>query len=59
MPGLGPVKIHRGKFAGVRTWRVTGFEAVLIFYREVADGIAVDRVIHAKRDYRRVLRPSH
>jgi plasmid stabilization system protein ParE len=33
MPAMGPVKMYEGKFAGVRMWRVTGFESVLIFYR--------------------------
>lgn len=42
MPRLGPIKVHSGKFAGVRMWRVSGFEAILIFYHELADGIAVD-----------------
>jgi plasmid stabilization system protein ParE len=36
-------------------WRVRGFEAYLIFYYPQQDGIAVERVIHASQDYRRVL----
>jgi hypothetical protein len=48
--------MHEGKFAGVRMWRVTGFENVLIFYRPLQDGVAIERVFDAKRDYQRVLK---
>src|SRR5437879_768343 len=51
MPAMGPVKMNEGKFRGVRMWRVTGFESVLIFYRSLRDGVAIERVIDAKRDY--------
>jgi plasmid stabilization system protein ParE len=54
-PRMGPLKVHEGKFAGVRMWRVTGFESFLIFYRPLKDGVAIERVIHAKQDYQRVL----
>jgi hypothetical protein len=37
-------------------WRVRGFESYLIFYVPRADGIAVERVIHASQDYRRLLK---
>jgi plasmid stabilization system protein ParE len=43
-------------FAGVRMWRVRGFENFLIFYTPRKDGVAVERVIHAAQDYQRVLR---
>jgi toxin ParE1/3/4 len=56
MPKMGPLKIHEGKFAGVRMWRVTGFENFLIFYRPLKDGVAIERIFHAKQDYQRVLR---
>jgi|ERR1700730_5271216 toxin ParE1/3/4 len=55
-PRMGPLKMHEGKFAGVRMWRVAGFENFLIFYRPLKDGVAIERVFHAKRDYRRVLK---
>jgi toxin ParE1/3/4 len=44
------------KFADIRLWRVTGFENYLILYRPRTDGIAVERVIHAKQDYQRFLK---
>ena len=56
MPGMGPLKVHEGKFAGVRMWRVAGFENFLIFYRPLKDGVAIERVFHAKQDYQRVLK---
>ncbi|HEX4594220.1 MAG TPA: hypothetical protein VH157_08085 [Bryobacteraceae bacterium] len=40
----------------IRLWRVTGFENYLILYRPRPDGIAVERVIHAKQDYQRFLK---
>jgi toxin ParE1/3/4 len=58
MPSLGaPGKVRRTAFQGVRMWRVKGFEDYLLFYFPLdQDGIAVERVIHAKRDYRRMMR---
>jgi len=56
MPGMGPLKVHEGKFAGVRMWRVPGFESYLIFYRPRKGGVAIERVVHAKQDYQRVLK---
>src|SRR5260370_37964621 len=56
MPRMGPLKIHEGKFGGVRMWRVAGFENFLIFYRPLRDGVAIERVFHAKQDYQRVLK---
>ena len=47
MPRLGPLKVHEGKFAGVRMWREAGFENFLIFYRPLKDGTAIERVFHA------------
>ena len=55
MPMLGPVKLREGRFAGIRMWRVSGFENVLVFYRPVTGGVSIERVIDAKRDYHRVL----
>jgi plasmid stabilization system protein ParE len=40
----------------VRMWRVAGFENFLIFYRLLKDRVAIERVFHAKQDYRRVLK---
>src|SRR5713101_3497914 len=56
MPRMGPLKVHEGKFAGLRMWRVAGFDNFLIFYRPLKDGVAIERVFHAKQDYQRVLK---
>jgi plasmid stabilization system protein ParE len=56
MPGIGsPGKITAGKYTGVRLWRVSGFEEYLIAYRMRPGGVAIERLIHAKRDYQRML----
>jgi plasmid stabilization system protein ParE len=56
MPRMGPLKMREGKFAGVRMWRVAGFESFLIFYRPLRDGVAIERVVHAKQDCQRSLK---
>jgi len=56
-PEMGaPHKIRQGKFAGIRLWRVNGFERYLIAYRPIKEGVAIERVFHAAQDYRRILR---
>jgi toxin ParE1/3/4 len=56
MPLMGtPGKVRQGKFAGVRLWRVRGFENYLICYRSLPDGVQIERVIHAAQDYQRIL----
>ena len=56
-PGIGtPGKVRQGKHSGVRLWRVRDFEQYLIAYRPRADGIAIERLVHAKQDYQRVLK---
>jgi toxin ParE1/3/4 len=56
MPGLGsPGKVRQGRHKGVRLWRVRSFDAYLIAYRTSSEGVAIERLIHAKQDYRRVL----
>ena len=50
-----PGRVRQGKHAGVRLWRVRDFENYLIAYRAHPVGVAVERLFHAKQDYRRVL----
>ncbi len=47
------------RLAGLRVWRIEGFEKHLIFYRAADIGIEVIRVIHAARDIDRVLESGH
>ena len=57
MPYMGaPRDALSSKFADIRLWRVNGFENYLILYHPRNDGIAVERVIHAKQDYHRFLK---
>jgi toxin ParE1/3/4 len=46
-----PLTMRRSELAGLRKWRVDGFDKVLIFYLPRADGISVVRVLHATRDW--------
>jgi len=51
MPGLGELRpTTNPRLEGLRVWRIKGFENHLIFYRQVADGIEVVRVLHGARD---------
>jgi toxin ParE1/3/4 len=54
LPGIGAPR-HHGKIEGLRMGRVRGFGKYLIFYREIADGIEVIRVLHSSRDIAAVL----
>ncbi|MBZ5619946.1 MAG: type II toxin-antitoxin system RelE/ParE family toxin [Acidobacteriia bacterium] len=57
MPGIGaPGKVRQGKHEGVRIWRVRGFEEYLIAYRPRRGGVAIERLVHAKQDYQRILK---
>ena len=59
MPQMGvPGKVGEGKHSGVRLWRVRGFREYLIAYRPHSEGVAIERLIHAKQDYQRVLGPE-
>jgi len=51
MPEMGSPRIFRNPaLAGLRLWRIPGFERHLIFYRPLQDRIEVIRVLHAARD---------
>ena len=39
-----------GRLAGVRVWRISGFEKHLIFYRPYPGGVEILDVIHGARD---------
>ena len=51
MPAMGAARDYRHPaLAGVRMWRIAGFDNYLIFYRPAENGIEIIRVLHAKRD---------
>jgi toxin ParE1/3/4 len=50
-PGLGRLrKFKNSRLSGIRSFRVSGFDNYLIFYRQVVDGIQVHHVYHGARD---------
>ena len=55
MPRMGVPGKTSGKHAGIRLWRVRRFKEYLIAYQPYQDGVAIERLIHAKQDYQRVL----
>ena len=54
-PALGsPCDFENPEAAGIRRWRVRGFEKHLIFYRPTEDGVDIARVLHGSRDVERI-----
>jgi toxin ParE1/3/4 len=55
-PAMGaPLSLRSPKLAGLRKWRVSGFEKFLIFYVPRPDGVSIVRVLHAAQDWRTLL----
>ena len=53
-PEIGRVyEAKNGRLAGVRVWRISGFEKHLIFYRPCPEGVEILDVIHGARDIER------
>ena len=52
VPNIG-VQLHSRNpaFEELRKWRISGFAAYLIFYRSLADGVDVLRVLHGAQDW--------
>jgi plasmid stabilization system protein ParE len=48
--------VFHGSIPGLRTWPVRGFEAFRIYYMEGAGSLRVVRILHGKRDVRRILK---
>ena len=56
MPAIGaPQHFETPALAGVRAWPVPGFEDIRLYYLETADVLLIVRVLHDKRDVRRIL----
>lgn len=53
--GWNPKLKHRD-VGGLRVFRVTGFEKILILYRPIDDGIEVLRIVHGSRNVQRLIR---
>lgn len=43
-------RFQNSRLKGIRSWRVSGFDHYLIFYRVTSSGIQVLHVYHAARD---------
>jgi toxin ParE1/3/4 len=56
MPEIGAPKLLRNPaLAGLRSWPVAGFEDILIIYIVQPDTLRVVRVLHGKRDIKKIL----
>jgi plasmid stabilization system protein ParE len=56
-PRMGaPAKVRQRKHSDIRIWRVREFEEHLIAYKPRRGGVGIERIIHAKQDYRRILK---
>jgi toxin ParE1/3/4 len=51
-PGIGsPLRLRHPDLAGLRKWRIHGFDNHLVFYLPDADGVSIVRVLHATRNW--------
>jgi plasmid stabilization system protein ParE len=51
MPLMGSSREFKNSaLQGIRMWRVKDFHRHLIFYRPIADGVEIIRVLHSSRD---------
>lgn len=55
MPGIGsPQDFTHPRLGEMRAWPVPGFEDLRVYYQEIPQSIRVVRVLHGKRDLRRI-----
>jgi toxin ParE1/3/4 len=47
--------LHNPRFGDLRSWPVAGFGAVRLYFLIERDSIRVIRILHGKRDIRRIL----
>jgi toxin ParE1/3/4 len=56
MPHIGtPRHFKNPVLVGLRSWAVKGFEEILIFYIVDSDTLRVVRILHGKRDLKKIL----
>jgi len=48
--------LFRGSISGLRSWPVKGFEAMRIYYVDAPGRLRVVRILHGKRNVRRILK---
>jgi len=55
-PQVGPrYSSNNPRIQNLRSWPVAGFEAIRIYYSLEADAMHIIRILHGKRDVRRIL----
>jgi plasmid stabilization system protein ParE len=55
-PHVGPqYSSSNPRIQNLRSWPVAGFEAIQIYYTLAADAMHIIRILHGKRDLRRIL----
>lgn len=55
-PLVGPrYRSNNPQLDNLRTWAVTGFEAIRTYYRVDQDTLRIVRILHGKRDVQRIL----
>jgi toxin ParE1/3/4 len=55
-PNVGPrYSSGNPRLQNLRSWPVAGFEAIRIYYSLEADAMHIIRILHGKRDVRRIL----
>ena len=58
-PRLGRLRSFRNPLLkGIRSWRVSGFENYLIFYRPMTGGVQILHVYHGARDIEALFDPT-
>ena len=51
-PEIGsPLKMRHPELAGLRKWKLKGFDNVLIFYLSRPEGVLIVRVLHAAQNW--------
>lgn len=48
-------RLKHPDLASLRTFRISGFERMIVLYRPIADGVEILRVVHGSRDLVRLL----
>ncbi len=46
-----PVTLRHPALAGMRKWRIAGFDNHLVFYQPRQDGVSIVRILHAASDW--------
>jgi plasmid stabilization system protein ParE len=58
-PLIGPrLELSNPRLQNLRSWPIRGFEAIRIYYLLQKDAIQVVRILHGKRDVKRLLEPE-